>query len=357
VPKWVPPLKADLRLLFDRAKNPFFEHATVESWLALDGERVVGRISAVDNRAHNEFHGDRAGFFGFFECEDDPAAARALFDTAAAWLVGRGKDLMRGPMNFSTNDDCGSLVEGFDLQPAIMMPYNLPYHAALYAANGFAKAKDLIAYWMDRPELPERLERAVELLGRRKGIVTRPMDMKHFDRDVAIIRRIYNDAWEKNWGFVPMTEHEIDHMAKQLKPVVDPEIVVFAEVKGEPIGFGLALPDYNIALKHAGGELLPFGFLALLWHRRNIHQARVLTLGVKAGYRATGVDVLLYHQLFHRCRRRGYPRGEFSWVLEDNLAMRRPLENMGGVHYKTYRIYDRPLAGAAGPAPGAGAAP
>lgn len=353
----MPPLKADVRLLFDRARNPFFEHAEVDSFLALSGDRVVGRIAAIDNRAHNDFHGDRVGFFGFFECEDDPAAAGALFAAAATWLEARGKDTMRGPMNFSTNDDCGSLIEGFDTPPTIMMPHNLAYHAQLYAAGGFVKAKDLIAYWMDATALPERLERGVELLRRRKSIVTRPMDMKHFERDVAIVRAIYNDAWEKNWGFVPMTEPEIEHLAKQLKPVVDPELVVFAEIEGEPIGFGLGLPDFNVALKHAGGELWPFGFLALLWHKRNIHRARILTLGVKAGYRASGVDVLLYHEIFHRGRRRGYTVGEFSWVLEDNLAMRRPLENMGGVQYKTYRVYDRPLAGATGVTSAGAAAP
>lgn len=354
VPTWVPPLRSDTRLLFDRARNPFFEHATVESFLALAGDRVVGRISAIDNRAHNEFHGDRVGFFGFFECEDDADAARALFDAAAAWLAARGKDVLRGPMNFSTNDDCGSLIEGFDTPPTIMMPHNLPYHAGLYAAAGFAKAKDLIAYWMDAQEMPERIERAVDLVRRRKSIVTRPMDMKNFDRDVALIRSIYNDAWEKNWGFVPMTRAEIEHMARQLRPVVDPELVVFAEIRGETIGFGLGLPDFNVALKHAGGDLYPFGFLAILWHRRRIHRARVLTLGVKEGYRASGVDALLYHELFHRGHRRGYTRGEFSWILEDNLAMRRPLENMGAVVYKTYRVYDRPLAGAGG---GGGGAP
>jgi GNAT superfamily N-acetyltransferase len=343
----VPPLKSDVRLLFDRAKNPFFEHAEVDSFLALSGDRVVGRISAIDNRAHNEFHDDHVGFFGFFECEDDPAAATALFDAAGAWLVARGKDVMRGPMNFSTNDDCGSLIEGFDRPPTIMMPHNLPYHARLYAAGGFAKCKDLVAYWLNDQPLPERIDRAVALVRKRKGVVTRSMDMKHFDRDVEIVRTIYNDAWEKNWGFVPMTRHEIEHMAKQLKPVVDPEMVVFAEVRGEPVAFGLGLPDFNVALKHVGGELFPFGFLALLWHKRHIDQARVLTLGVKAGYRASGIDALLIHELYTRGHRRGYVQGEFSWILEDNLAMRRPLENIGGTVYKTYRVYDRPLAAGA----------
>lgn len=341
----MPPLKSDIRLLFDREKNPFFAHATIESWLALAGDRVVGRITAIDNRAHNEFHSDRIGFFGFFECEDDPAAAMALFDVAAVWLAARGRDAMRGPMNFSTNDDCGSLIEGFDTPPMIMMPHNPAYHARLYAAAGFVKAKDLVAYWMDKQEMPERIERAVALVRKRKSIVTRPMDMKNFDRDVALIRSIYNDAWEKNWGFVPMTQAEIEHMAKQLKPVVDPELVVFAEIRGEAIGFGLGLPDFNVALKAAGGELFPFGFLAILWHQRRIHRARVLTLGVKEGYRASGIDALIYTEIFHRGHRRGYTHGEFSWILEDNLAMRRPLENMGAAVYKTYRIYDRPLVG------------
>ena len=354
----MPPLKADLRLLFDRRKNPFFEHAEVDSFLARRGDRVVGRIAAIANRAHNEFHGDRVGFFGFFECEDDPEAAGALFDAAAAWLAPRGFDTMRGPMNFSTNDDCGSLVEGFDTPPTIMMPHNLPYHAGLYAAHGFVKAKDLLAYWMDDKPLPDRLLRGVELVRKKKAVVIRPMDMKNFERDVALIRTIYNDAWEKNWGFVPMTEHEIEHMAKQLKPVVDPELVVFAEIRGEPIAFGLGLPDFNVALKHAGGELYPFGFLALLWWQKRIHRARVLTLGIRPGYRASGVDALLYYELWDRGHKRGYPQGEFSWVLEDNLAMRRPLENMGGVHYKTYRVYDRALpAGAGAGMATAGAAP
>jgi len=352
-PVWVPLLKDDTRLLFDRAKNPFFQHAEVEPFLAWRDGRVVGRIAAIDNRAHNEFHHDRVGFFGFFECEDDPEAAQALFDAAEKWTFARGKDTLRGPMNFSTNDDCGSLIDGFATPPAIMMPHNPPYHARLYAAARFAKAKDLLAYWIPHDNPPERLVKGVELIKKRKGIVTRSMDMKRFSAEVDLIRLIYNDAWDKNWGFVPMTQPEIEHMAKQLKPVVDPELVVFAEIKGEPIGFALALPDFNIALKHMGGSLFPFGIFAMLWWQRKIHQARVLTLGIKHGYRASGVDALLIHELFLRCGRRGYPRGEFSWILEDNYAMRRPLEATGAIAYKTYRIYDRVvgLAGAGAKAP------
>jgi len=329
--------------MFDRAKNPFFEHAEVECFLAFAGDRVVGRIAAIDNRAHNEFHDDRVGFFGFFECEDDPAAAGALFDTAARWLGARGKDVLRGPMNFSTNDDCGSLVDGFDTPPSIMMPHNPPYHARLYAAAGFAKAQDLLAYWYDPGDLPERLVRGVDLVRKRKGVTIRGMDMKNFESDVGLIRGIYNDAWERNWGFVPMTGREFDHMAEQLKPVVDPDLVVFAQVKGETVGFGLALPDFNMALKHAHGELFPFGFLAILWHKRRIDRARVLTLGIRAGWRASGVDAVLVSELHGRCTAKGMPRGEFSWILESNLAMRRPLENIGARVSKTYRVYDRAI--------------
>jgi len=342
---WVPLLKADTRAMFDRARNPFFQHAEIESFLAFAGDRVVGRIVAIDNRAHNEFHGDRVGFFGFFECVDDPDAAGALFAAAAAWLTARGKDVMRGPMNFSTNDDCGSLIEGFDTPPTIMMPHNPAYHAGLYAAAGFARAKDLVAYWLEKATLPERVMRGVELVRKRKAITIRPLDMKRYEAEVGLIRTIYNDAWERNWGFVPMTEAEIDHMAHQLKPVIEPEFVLFAEIRGEPIGFALGLPDFNLALKHAGGELFPFGFLSILWHKRNIRQVRVITLGVRAGYRASGVDALLIADLFGRCVARGIRSGEFSWILEENIAMRRSLENMGATVYKTYRVYDRPLAG------------
>ncbi len=340
---WVPPLKADVRLLFDRAKNPFFEHADVEPFLAWRDGRVVGRITAIANPAHNAFHEDKVGFFGFFECEDDPEAAKALFDTAEEWLAARGFDRMRGPMNFSTNDDCGSLVEGFVRPPSILMPHNPPFYAKLYEAGGFAKSKDLVAYWFDGGGAPERLKRGVEVIRKRRNFVIRPMDLKRYDSEVALIRSIYNSAWEKNWGFVPMTQHEIEHMAKQLRQVVVPELILFAEVRGEPVAFCLGLPNLNHALKHANGSLFPLGFLKVWWHSRNIHDVRVLTLGVKEGYRTSGVDALLYYEMFERGAPKGYTRGEFSWVLEDNLAMRRPLENMGAVPDKVYRVYERPV--------------
>jgi len=356
-PNFVPLLKADTRLMFDRAKNPFFEHATIENFLAWRGNRVVGRITAIDNPAHNDFQHDRVGFYGFFECEDDVEAAQGLFAAAEAWLAPRGKDTLRGPMNFSTNDDCGSLIQGFDTPPTIMMPHNKPYHARLHEAAGFVKSKDLVAYWMDKGGPPERLTRGVELIKKRKNIVTRTMDMKNFDREVDLIREIYNSAWERNWGFIPMTAKELEHMAKQLKPVVDPNLVIFAEVRGEPVAFALGLPDFNVALKHMGGSLFPFGIFKMFYWQRQIHHVRVLTLGIKPGYRTSGVDALLYFEMFRHGMARGYHSGEFSWILEDNLAMRRPLDNMGAKVYKTYRIYDRPIRVTAGASGAAASAP
>ncbi len=349
-PLWVPPLKRDVRLLLDAKRNPFYAHAAAQPFLAERDGCAVGRIAAIANEAHNSFHGDNAGFFGFFECEDDEEAARALFDATGAWLAARGKETLVGPMNPSTNDDCGSLIAGFDTPPMILMPHNPPYHARLYEAGGFAKAKDLLAYFFDSTEVPERLARSIDALRRRSGITIRSIDMPRFGEEVERLREIYNGAWEKNWGFVPMTREEMDHMAAQLRPVVDPDFLLFAESEGRPIAFALALPDLNRALRHANGRLFPFGALAIWWHARSIRQLRVLTLGISRGHRASGADVLLYHELFTRAHRKGYTGGECSWILEDNAAMRLPLDRSGARVYKTYRIYERPMTRAAGEA-------
>lgn len=344
---WVPPLRRDVREQFDPARNPFFRHAEVQAFVATSGGRIAGRIAAIANRAHNDFHGDRVGFFGFFECEDDPAAAAALFAAAENWIAERGLQTLRGPMSFSTNDECGSLIDGFDTPPVILMPHNPAYHAALYEKSGFRKAKDLLAYWIDAGAIPERLTRSAELLRKRTGAEIRSMRMNAFDDDVDLIWDIYNSAWEKNWGFVPMTREELAHMAAQLKPVVDPDLVLFVTVGNEPVAFALALPDLNVALKHAGGRLFPFGALAIWWHSRRIRRARILTLGIKAEHRGTGIDALLYLELFSRGLRAGYTGGEMSWVLEDNESMRRPIERIGGIVYKKYRVYERAVGGSA----------
>ena len=354
LPNWVPPLRADVRLLFDAAKNPFFEHAEVQSFVAertgADGAapRVVGRIAAVHNRAHNEFQGDRVGFWGCFECEDDPEAAAGLFAAAAAWLGARGLDTLRGPMNLSTNDDCGLLVRGYHRPPMVMMPFNPAYYVGLVEGAGFAKAKDLFC-WVMSSSMPRVLSRSAERARRRYGIETRPIDLRRFGDEVRLIREIYNSAWERNWGFVPMTEQEIDHLAKQLRPVVVPAYARIATIKGEPVGFGLALPDFNEALARLDGRLGPWGLVKLLWHRRHIRGTRVITLGVKQPYRLQGVDMLLYHDLFHVASQLGCTHTECSWVLEDNGPMNGALERMGAVCDRVYRVYDRPVRTAAEP--------
>jgi hypothetical protein len=306
-------------------------------------------VAAVHNRAHNEFHGDRVGFFGFFECEDDAEAAAALLDDAGAWVAERGLDTLRGPMNFSTNDDCGLLVRGFHRTPAVMMPFNPEYYADLIERAGFTKAKDLLAY-IQSSTMPRMLERAAARARKRYAITTRPLDMKHFDEETRLIRTLYNAAWEKNWGFIPMTEREIDHMAKQLKPVVVPAYARIAELKGEAVGFGLALPDFNEVLAHLDGRLGPWGIAKLLWHKRSIRGTRVITLGIREGFRNMGVDVVLYHDMFLEGPPHGATHSEFSWVLEDNVAMTRVIEHIGGVCDRVYRLYDRPARGRQGPA-------
>jgi GNAT superfamily N-acetyltransferase len=339
-PFWVPPLKRDVAELIDPRRHPFHRHAQVEMFLARQAGRVVGRIAAVKNDRHIEFHHEPVGFFGFFESERDPAISRALFECAGEWLRGRGLSIMRGPASFSLNEEVGLLVQGFELPPMVLMPYNPPWYQALVEGYGFRKAKDLLAYWRGHAEQPERLVRMAEALAKRHRVVVRPMDKKRFWEEVERIRTIYNKAWARNWGFVPMTEEELTHMAKKLKPVVDPDLIAFAEVDGELAGFGLGLPDLNIALKHAKGRLWPLGWLQILRHSREIDRFRVLTLGVLEEHRRTGAAEMMYLYLLRTGPPKGISKGEFSWILEDNTVMRAGLDKLGAEVYKIYRLYD-----------------
>lgn len=346
-PNWVPPLRMVLATVLDPRKHPFHEHADVQLFVAERSGRVVGRIAAVVNRLHNQTHGDRTGFFGLFECENDEGTARALLNAAAAWLKAKGMEVMQGPMNLSTNEEISSpgvLVDGFDTPPFITMSHNPRYYGALMDAAGMAKAKDLVAYKMPSPDLPPRLARGIDRMLQRHGATVRTLDMKRFDEEVGLIQEIYNAAWSLNWGFVPFTDHEFRHVAKDMKQIVDPSLCLIAEVKGEPVGFSLALPDLNQALKHLkNGRLLPFGIFKLLWHQRRVNALRVLTLGFKPGYQNQGLGAAFYLKTFQNGAARGYKTAEGSWILEDNHLMRQALEKMGGFVYKTYRIYDRAL--------------
>lgn len=344
-PAWVPPLIADMKMVLDRQKHPFHRHAEVEYFLAWRGGEPVGRIAAAINHLHNEFHEERTGVFGFFETVADEAVAEALLKAAEDWLRDRGMDRIRGPFSFSTNEEAplGLLVEGFETPPMVMMGHAPSYYARLIEASGYVKEKDLLAYYIDDQKPPERLVRGVERLQRAEGIRVRPLSMSRFRDEVRIIKEIYNSAWERNWGFVPMTDEEFAHLAKQLRPIVDPNLCLIAEVDGEPVGFALALPDFNQVLRRLNGRLFPVGLLKLLWYRRKIDGLRVLTLGLKPGYRRKGLDAMMYLRIFEAGTRAGYVRAECSWILEDNWEMRRGLERLGARVYKTYRIFEKTL--------------
>jgi GNAT superfamily N-acetyltransferase len=345
-PNWVPPLLGELEKVLDKKKHPFHQHADSAYFIARRDGSVVGRITATVNHLSNEFHQEKVGTFGFFECIDDVTVARALLDTAYDWVSERGMSTLQGPLNFSTNDEFSSpglLVDGFDTPPVMMMSHNPPYYGKLLEDCGFAKAKDLLSYWCDMTQMNERLVKGVERIGRSQNVVLRTLDMKHLDEEIARIKEIYNSAWERNWGFVPMTEAEFDHMAVSMKPIVNPRLCIIAEIDGEPVGFALQLPDYNVAFKHMNGRMLPFGWAKFLWYKRKIRHTRVITMGVRPEHRKKGIDSMMIVQLQVESSKYDMARGECSWILEDNIAMRRGLERVNATIYKTYRVYEKAI--------------
>ncbi len=344
---WVPPFKAEVKKLLDRRANPFFAHAEADYFVAERDGEVVGRIAAIHNRLHNEYHHDRVGFFGFFETINDFPVARALLDAAADWVRQRGLDTLRGPMSFSVNDECGLLIEGFEMPNSIMMPHNPPYYLPLLETAGFTKAKDLIALQggsLEAPVTPpERTGRAVNLLKQRYGITIRPLNMKHFAAEVELVKQLYNACWEDNWGFIPMTDAEIDALAKAFKPVVIPELVPFVEKDGKAIAFGLTLPDLNEALRtNRSGGMFPAS-LTMLWKlkMKKLTRSRILLLGVVPEWRGKGIDSALYHWIWSKTAERGIGWGEASWLLEDNAGIIQGLTKAGFTPYQTFRILDR----------------
>ncbi|MCP3142199.1 GNAT family N-acetyltransferase [Pyxidicoccus xibeiensis] len=347
-PNWVMPLEMERKDFLDPKKNPFFEYGEVELFLARRGGTVVGRIAAIRNPRYQEVHGTKEGFFGLFECVNDAGIARVLLDTAAAWLRERGLDSMLGPANFSSNQDWGVLIDGYGTPPAIMMPHNPPYYSALLETCGLTKAKDLYAFELSSSASPpEKVVRIAEKIRQREGVTVRPVNMKDLAAEVERIRSIYNSAWEKNWGFVPFTDAEFDHLAKDLKAIVRPELALVAEVKGEPVAFSLTVPDANQAIRAANGRLthfgLPIGLAKLLLASRRINRLRLIILGIKEGYRRRGLDAILYLDTLRTAKALGYVGGEISWTLEDNHLVNRAIESMGAQRSKTYRVYQRPL--------------
>ncbi len=350
-PYWVPPLISERKIFFDPNRNPFFKHAEVQLFLALRGKEVVGTISAHINYNHNDFHGEKAGFFGFFECVEDFGVAQALLDTACRWVAERGMEVIRGPMNFSTNEECGLLVEGFDSRPVVMMTYNPRYYVDFIERAGFVKAMDLYAYIIQAEDLknnaenlPEKVFKAAEAALSRPQIRIRNLNMRDFDREVERGWKVYNSAWSKNWGFVPLTREEFRHMAYGLKTFLDPELVFVAEIDGEPVGISVTLPDVNIPLHRMNGRLFPLGWLKFLWYRRKIDTARFFMMGVVEQYRNLGIDAVFYLETAKALLRKGYTRCEMSWILENNYMMNRIIQRLGGRVYKVYRIYEKALA-------------
>lgn len=349
---WVPPLRIAVRDTLDVNKNPFFKHAYMIPLLAYRGGEVVGRVVGVVDDNNNKYHNEAAVFFGFFESIDDQAVADALLSEVVKWGKSRGMNVLRGPMNPSTNHECGLLVEGFNDSPSIMMTYNPPYYVTLFEKWGLQKAKDLFAYDIDgrKVKFSDKLLAQAERLKQGGAVTFRSVRMNEFEKEVDRILEIYNDAWEKNWGFVPMEPEEFRHMAKDLKAVVDPSLLLIAEVKGQPAAFALCLPDVNQAIKKIpDGKLFPTGLLKLLWNtkgpgrKKTINRCRILTLGIKRAYRELGVGPLLYAEYYKRGPANGYPIGEASWILEDNIPMNKALAHMCGERTKVYRIYERTL--------------
>ncbi|MDP8943910.1 MAG: hypothetical protein M3N16_07310 [Actinomycetota bacterium] len=346
---WVPPLRAERRRFLDRRRNPFFEHAEAQYLLAWRDGRPVGRISAhVDHRL-NEVQGNDWGLFGFFECEDDPEAAGALLGAAEAWLRARARDRMVGPMDFTTNHECGVLVEGHERPPQILEPWQHPYYAGLLEGHGLGKAMDLLKWQLeiaDREKILPVIFELAERLEPEHGIRIRHMRKRDLTNEVRRFVEVYRAAWERNWGFVPPTEREVEHQAKELRPILDENWVMLAERDGETVGAALTLPDYNQVLRELDGRLLPLGWLKALRARRRIDSVRVFALGVKPEYQHTGVAAALYVEHFEMAARTPQKWGEMGWILETNTAMNRGMEAMGGRVVKRHRVYEKALRGA-----------
>jgi GNAT superfamily N-acetyltransferase len=347
-PNWVPPLLMDLRKRLDRKRNPFFAHAEAEYFLAWRDGRAVGRISAQVDRNFNEFQSNDWGLFGFFECEEDPEAAGALLDAAADWLRERGRDRMVGPMDFTTNDECGVLIEGHERTPIILTPWSHRYYPRLLEEAGMTKAMDTLMWALyvhgQREKVHPAIWEMADKLESEHGIVCRHMRKRDLQAEVERFLEVYNAAWERNWGFVPLTEDEVRHYAKDLKPVLDENWAMIAEKHdGEVVGAALTLPDYNQVLAHLDGRLLPFGWAKALYWRRKIDRVRVFALGVKPDYRHTGVAARLYQMHFDSADHTPQKGGEMGWILESNEAMNRAMEGMGGTVNRRYRIYEREL--------------
>lgn len=342
-PLWVPPLQGDEKCLVGFRPHPFYDNAESQAFLALRDGEVCGRILAIDNRAHNEYHGEKRGFFGFFECRDDSRAASALLDAACQWLAERGLDCFRGPANPSLNYSIGTLVEGFDRPPTFMLPYNPPYYASLIEGYGFRKTQDLYAYEGHADMMPAIVAKRASILEQmieHHGITFRRMKRKNLRQDVGEFLSIFNRSLPDHWGMVPISPAEVDVMARGLSWLLVPEMAVGAEIDGKLVGVCLFLPDYNPRIRKIGGRLFPFGFLRLITGKRRIKKCRLVAVNVLPEYRLLGVSVAMIHTLRKKLMKSGMEEAEFSWIAESNTRSRGLVEKLGAPRTKTYRVYD-----------------
>lgn len=345
---WVPPLNTVVKKNFDK-KNPFLKNATMQSWIAYKNSKPIGRITGIINRTHNEFHNENIAFWGFFESDNCNKTSEALFKEVEQWASNQGVTALRGPMNPSTNHECGLQISAFDTKPYIMMTQNPAYYPELVETQGYTKIKDLQAWLIDanKANIKPRLIEKVKALQEKKQITIRTIDMKRYDEEIETIFQIYNDAWEKNWGFLPLSKEEYRYMAVDLKSIIFPKMIYLLEVAGVPAAFSAWFPDVNQALVHVrDGNLFPTGLLKLLWHtkvKKTITQGRVPLLGIKKEFQHLPLGGMLYFKYLEDGRKYGYPIGECSWILEDNLSMQSALRLIDSRQYKTYRVYEKNL--------------
>ncbi|PBQ32811.1 hypothetical protein CNR22_13855 [Sphingobacteriaceae bacterium] len=340
---YVPELFIAQRDMLTPGKHPSSKHIDLQLFLAKIDSIVVGRVAAIHNKNHIAFTKDNSGFFGFFDCVENYNVAKVLLDNAVAWLNEKGLDGILGPVNFSTNDPCGLLIEGFDLPPQVMMTYNKSYYQSFIEMYGFEKRMDLFSYWFNSDTIPKRvltLAKNIEQRLNKNGITIRTVNLKNFKEEVKSIKRIYNEAWDKNWGFVPFTDEEFEYVAKDMKLILDKDFVHIAEKNNEVIGFSLALPNINEVQKNVKrGRLLPSGIFKLLLNKSKINSVRVITLGVLDAYRMQGIEACFYTKINESIIKKGFRGGEASWILENNEMMNRELQNIGSKIYKTHRLY------------------
>ena len=352
-PYWVPPIFSERVQFTDPEQNPFFQHAEVDFFCAYRGDTMVGTIAAFTNHRHNQYQDENVGFFGFFEVLQDLEAAQSLLTTAEDWARERGHTALRGPAQFSTNDECALLVDGFDDSPRILMTYNPPYYKDYLEELDYQKAIDLWAYKLATEEfieiIGERLHRITNKILDRRNIVVRKLRMEEFNKEVEKVKDLYNGAWSKNWGFVPMDDAEFDQLAEELHPIVDPDLVFIAEKDGQPVGFSLSLLDLNqpLRLAYPQPDTPEWWLMAKLgWHwkiRKRVNWVRVFALGVIPEYRSLGIDAVFYYRTAEEAIKKGIQYGEMSWILENNQKMNKPIQAMGGEVYKTYRFYEKAL--------------